>query len=141
MKTALRYAAAVLLLLFALAGCGGGGSEPPGETVSPAVEQEAVLPAEGEPAAEPVRPSSPAAEPAPEPEPEPEPAEEPAEEPEEMAEAAEEIHGLPPETPVYVSKRSSTIHLVSDCCNMKHYREMTLGEADAKGYDCCLHCF
>lgn len=130
MKTALRYAAAVLLLLFALAGCGGGGSEPPGETVSPAVEQEAVLPAEGEPAAEPVRPSSPAAEPAPEPEPEPEP-----------AEAAEEIHGLPPETPVYVSKRSSTIHLVSDCCNMKHYREMTLGEADAKGYDCCLHCF
>ena len=59
----------------------------------------------------------------------------------EMAEAAEEIHGLPPETPVYVSKRSSTIHLVSDCCNMKHYREMTLGEADAKGYDCCLHCF
>lgn len=120
MKTALRYAAAVLLLLFALAGCGGGGSEPPGETVSPAVEQEAVLPAEGEPAAEP----------APEPEPEPEP-----------AEAAEEIHGLPPETPVYVSKRSSTIHLVSDCCNMKHYREMTLGEADAKGYDCCLHCF
>lgn len=132
MKTALRYAAAVLLLLFALAGCGGGGSEPPGETVSPAVEQEAVLPAEGEPAAEPVRPSSPAAEPAPEPE--PEPAEEPAE-------AAEEIHGLPPETPVYVSKRSSTIHLVSDCCNMKHYREMTLGEADAKGYDCCLHCF
>ena len=132
MKTALRYAAAVLLLLFALAGCGGGGSEPPGETVSPAVEQEAVLPAEGEPAEEPVRPSSPAAEPAPEPEPEPA---------EEMAEAAEEIHGLPPETPVYVSKRSNTIHLVSDCCNMKHYREMTLGEADAKGYDCCLHCF
>ena len=134
MKTALRYAAAVLLLLFALAGCGGGGSEPPGETVSPAVEQEAVLPAGGEPAAEPVRPSSPAAEPAPEPEPEPEPAEE-------MAEAAEEIHGLPPEMPVYVSKRSNTIHLVSDCCNMKHYHEMTLGEADAKGYDCCLHCF
>ena len=121
MRKALRYAAAVLLLLFALGGCGGGGSESPGEASVPA----AAAAVEPEPAPEVVLPAEP----------------EPAPEPETAEEAPAEIHGLPPETTVYVSKRSNTIHLDSGCCNMKHYREMTLGEADALGYDCCLHCF
>lgn len=131
MRKALRYAAAVLLLLFALGGCGGGGGESPGEASVPA----AAAAVEPEPAPEVVLPA----------EPDPEvilPVEpEPAPEPETAEEAPAEIHGLPPETTVYVSKRSNTIHLDSGCCNMKHYREMTLGEADALGYDCCLHCF
>ena len=120
MRKALRYAAAVLLLLFALAGCGGGESNAPEGSPPPA------------PAAA-LEPES-VSRSTPEPDPEPAPVLEPAE-------APEELYGLPPDTPVFVSKRSSTVHLVSDCCDMKHYREMTLEEAAAKGYDHCLHCF
>lgn len=50
------------------------------------------------------------------------------------------IHGRPASTTVYVS-RSGKIHSVSDCSGMKNYTEMTLGEADGKGYDYCSNCW
>lgn len=53
---------------------------------------------------------------------------------------------IPSETPnrsgiVYVSKRSNTIHSVSDCGGMKNYREMNRSDADAKGYKYCPNCW
>lgn len=41
---------------------------------------------------------------------------------------------------VYVSN-SHKIHSVSDCSGMKHYTEMTLAEAQAKGYELCSNCW
>uniref|UniRef100_A0AAU8B5R4 Uncharacterized protein n=1 Tax=Dulem virus 33 TaxID=3145751 RepID=A0AAU8B5R4_9CAUD len=51
------------------------------------------------------------------------------------------IHGKPSSTTVYVSDRSHTIHSVSDCSGMKNYTEMTLGDADSKGYNYCPNCW
>ena len=56
-------------------------------------------------------------------------------------ETPETIHGVPSDTIVYVSAKSSTIHKIPDCSGMKNYREMTVAEADAKGYDYCPHCW
>ena len=56
-------------------------------------------------------------------------------------ETPETIHGVPSDTIVYVSEKSSTIHRIHDCSGMKNYREMTVAEADAKGYDYCPHCW
>ena len=55
--------------------------------------------------------------------------------------ATQMIHGLPADTIVYVSKASNTIHSVHDCSGMKNYREMTLRDADAKGYKYCPNCW
>lgn len=71
-------------------------------------------------------------EPAPEPEPTPQP---------EPAPAVKAIHGVPADTVVYVSKRSHTIHKVHDCSGMKNYEEMTIEQAEAKGYDYCPNCW
>lgn len=49
------------------------------------------------------------------------------------------IHGQPPERTVYVSG-SNVIHFESDCSGMKHYREMSLKDADAAGYEYCSKC-
>ena len=49
------------------------------------------------------------------------------------------IHGLAPDTTVYVS-RNNVIHFRSDCSGMKKYTEMTLEEADRAGYSYCEHC-
>lgn len=49
------------------------------------------------------------------------------------------IHGMEPERTVYVSN-SNVIHLDPDCSGMKHYREMTLKDADAAGYEYCSKC-
>ena len=74
------------------------------------------------------------------------PVEEPVqEEPQEDSPAQEEpveetIHGRPANTTVYVS-RSGKIHTVSDCSGMTRYTEMSLSEADAKGYDYCENCW
>ena len=51
------------------------------------------------------------------------------------------IHGVPADTIVYVSTRSNTIHSVHDCSGMKNYREMTIADADAKGYAYCSNCW
>lgn len=51
------------------------------------------------------------------------------------------IRGHSSDTIVYVSNSSSTIHSVHDCSGMKNYREMTLGEADARGYKYCPNCW
>lgn len=50
------------------------------------------------------------------------------------------IRGRSSNTIVYVSN-SGKIHSVSDCSGMKSYREMTLGTADAKGYEYCSNCW
>lgn len=42
---------------------------------------------------------------------------------------------------VYVSKRSNTIHSVSDCSGMTNYRNMKRSEADANGYKYCPNCW
>lgn len=44
-------------------------------------------------------------------------------------------------TTVYVSNRSNTIHSISNCSNMKNYREMTRSEADSNGYKYCKNCW
>lgn len=49
------------------------------------------------------------------------------------------IHGQPPERTVYVSGKN-VIHFESDCSGMKHYREMSLKDADAAGYEYCSKC-
>ena len=49
------------------------------------------------------------------------------------------IHGMDPETVVYVSK-NHIIHFKPDCSGMKKYTEMTLEKADAAGYEYCDHC-
>lgn len=76
-----------------------------------------------EPTHEPLQEPSPEVQPKPEPEPE------------------RTIRGRSSNTIVYVSKRSNTIHSVNDCGGMKNYREMTLGEADGRGYDYCPNCW
>ena len=43
-------------------------------------------------------------------------------------------------TTVYVSNSGKT-HLKSSCSGMKNYTQMTLGQADAKGYSHCQKCF
>lgn len=82
--------------------------------------------------------------PTPEPTPEatPEPTEEPTPEPT-VAPTPEPqpVRGLAPETIVYVSSRSNTIHSVSDCSGMKNYREMTIYDADQRGYKYCSNCW
>lgn len=79
-------------------------------------------------------------EPTPEPTPEPEPEPTPEPEPEPPAQEVTTIHGLPSNTTVYVSN-SGKIHSISNCSGMKNYREMTLGEAEAKGYEYCKNCW
>lgn len=52
------------------------------------------------------------------------------------------IHGVPADTIVYVSSRSDTIHSVHDCSGMKNYKEMTIGDAEAKyGDKYCPNCW
>lgn len=78
-------------------------------------------------------------------EPEPEPASTPTSEPEPTPTPTPSqdasIRGRSASTTVYVSNRSNTIHSQHDCSGMKNYREMTLGEADAKGYKYCDMCW
>lgn len=80
---------------------------------------------------------SPTPTPTPESTPSPTPAPTPAPEPEPVVTT---IRGLPSTTTVYVSN-SGKIHRVSDCSGMKNYREMSLGDADTRGYDYCSNCW
>lgn len=73
--------------------------------------------------------------PAPTPKPTPAPTPEPTPESTPTPTPVQYIHGVPADTVVYVSKRSETIHILSDCSGMKNYKTMTLGEADAKGIE------
>lgn len=50
------------------------------------------------------------------------------------------IRGHSSDTVVYVST-SHKIHSVPDCSGMKKYTEMTLGEADSRGYEYCSNCW
>ena len=78
--------------------------------------------------------------PTPTPTPVPTPSPTPAPTPEPTP-AVTTIHGLPSTTPVYVSRSGGKIHRIPDCSGMKYYREMTLGEADARGYSYCSNCW
>jgi len=51
------------------------------------------------------------------------------------------IRGLSPDTTVYVSYRSNTVHSVHDCSGMKSYREMTIADATSRGYEFCPTCW
>lgn len=48
---------------------------------------------------------------------------------------------LSADTIVYVSNRSNTIHRISDCSNMKYYREMTIEAANSNSYEYCENCW
>ncbi len=50
------------------------------------------------------------------------------------------INGHSADMTVYVS-RNGKIHSVSDCSGMKYYTEMTLGDADSRGYVYCKNCW
>lgn len=50
------------------------------------------------------------------------------------------IRGYSSDTTVYVSN-SGKVHLKSNCSGMKNYTEMTLGEADSRGYEYCQKCW
>lgn len=84
---------------------------------------------------------NPEAAPEPKPEPDPEPVITPEPEPDQKPEPEKTIKGKSSNTIVYVSKRSNTIHSVNDCGGMKNYREMTLGDADSRGYKYCPNCW
>lgn len=79
---------------------------------------------------------TPAPTPEPTPEPEPEPTPTPAPTP-----APQPIRGRSPDTIVYVSNRSNTIHSVHNCSGMRNYREMTISNAVSRGYDFCTNCW
>lgn len=51
------------------------------------------------------------------------------------------IRGRSPDTIVYVSRKSDTIHSVHDCSGMKNYREMTIYDATQRGYEFCPNCW
>lgn len=85
--------------------------------------------------------STPKPTPAPTPEPTPAPTPEPTPAPTPEPPPAQLIHGVSADTIVYVSNSSKTIHSVHDCSGMKNYREMTIAEADAKGYKYCPNCW
>lgn len=51
------------------------------------------------------------------------------------------IHGYSADRTVYVSNSGKKIHLIPNCSGMKNYTEMTLEEADARGYAYCSRCF
>ena len=51
------------------------------------------------------------------------------------------IRGLPGDTIVYVSDRSHTIHRKANCSGMKNYFELTLADADSRGYSYCSKCW
>lgn len=72
--------------------------------------------------------------PAPTPEPTPAPTAQPVQEP-------QPIKGRSPDTVVYVSNRSNTIHSVNDCSGMRNYREMTIYNAASRGYNFCTNCW
>lgn len=103
----------------------------PASTPSPAPTE--ALPVAPDPTQEisPVPEPTPISTPEPIPTPEPTPTLEP-----------KMIHGVPADTIVYVSSRSDTIHSVHDCSGMKNYKEMTIGDAEAKyGDKYCPNCW
>ncbi len=121
-------------------------SDDPAPSSVPQDEPEPVAEPEPQPEPEPTPQPDPDPEPVPEPEPKPSP--EPVPQPESVPEPVPEpepevttIRGHSSDTIVYVSRSSHTIHSVSDCSGMKKYSEMTLGDADAKGYDYCSNCW
>lgn len=82
----------------------------------------------------PVSTSTPTPTPKPTPEPTQAPTTQPTPEP-------QPIRGRAPNTVVYVSNRSNTIHSVHDCSGMRNYREMTIYNATQRGYEFCPNCW
>ena len=107
---------AVIIAVVVLLGFAGRGSQD---------EQPADEPQRSVATAEPTEVPTPTPEPTPSPEPTPTPY---------------RIHGCAPDTTVYVS-RSNVIHSYSSCSGMKNYTEMTIEDADARGYKYCEHCW
>lgn len=87
---------------------------------------------------------APTVEPTPNPTPEPTPEPTPAPTPQPTPQPTQEpqpIRGRAPDTIVYVSNRSNTIHSVSNCSGMRNYREMTIYNATSRGYNFCTNCW
>lgn len=105
----------------------------PSKEPSPAPSSEAPSPTP-EPSDEPVE--TPVPTPVPSPSPTLAPTPEPTPEPSQVT----TIRGHSSDTVVYVST-SHKIHSVPDCSGMKKYTEMTLGEADSRGYEYCSNCW
>lgn len=104
-------------------------SEPaPSEELTPEPTEAQTVNPTPEPTPAPTQTQAPTAAPtvAPTPEPTPEP---------------QPIRGRAPDTIVYVSSRSNTIHSVHDCSGMRNYREMTIYNATQRGYDFCSNCW
>lgn len=91
---------------------------------------------------EPAPTSEPTETPTLEPTPTPESTETPTPEAEPMpTPAPSPIRGRSPDTIVYVSNKSNTIHSVHDCSGMRNYREMTIYDASSRGYNFCTNCW
>lgn len=136
-----------IVVVLVLGGAGllrDGGGEPeasPAPTADVRAMPESTPEAALSPTAAPTVLPSPTPTPAPTPEPSPETTPEPRATPEPTPTPTEYIHGVPADTIVYVSAKSSTIHKIHDCSGMKNYREMTIAEADAAGYKYCPNCW
>lgn len=143
----------IIPFVVALAACVGAAmiASPPDDTAGTPEPSESVVVSEEpspspsivssevpEPSEEPAPPPIPVSE-VPSPTPAPSHTTEPTPTPEPSRETT--IRGYSSDTVVYVS-RSHKIHRVSDCSGMTHYTEMTLGEADSRGYDdYCDNCW
>lgn len=114
------------------------------ETANPAKSAEPVQ--TPEPTPKPTPTPEPTATPTPEltPEPTPAPTPEPTPTPiptPEPTPTPQPIRGRSPNTIVYVSYRSNTIHSVHNCSGMRNYREMTIYDASSRGYNFCTNCW
>lgn len=152
------WIAAVVLILLVVAGIDGA-NDPPKVTEEPAAAVRSMPEPTPSPTAAPTPSPSPSPEPTPEPTvaptpvptpeptpiptapPTPQPTLAPTPAPTPEPTPVQTIHGVPGNTVVYVSQKSNTIHKIHDCSGMKNYREMTIAEADAKGYKYCPNCW
>ena len=105
-------------------------------SADPAPSEDAVQAQTPEPTPTPTPDPTPEPTPIPTPDPTPDPTLAP-----EPTPALQPIRGRDPDTIVYVSSRSHTIHSVHNCSGMKNYTEMTIYQANSKGYKFCPNCW
>jgi len=144
------WAIAAVLVVGGIAG-GGRSKADPSEAASPAlaVADRSLPDATPEPTLEPTPELTPEPTPAPTPEPTPAPTPEPTPAPTPEPTPAPTpnssvplfVQSLSPDTIVYVSNRSDTVHSAHDCSGMKNYREMTIEEVVSLGFEFCTKCW